>query len=232
MPIDFQILKSKAANILLAIIATTVLSCNFGKSKDNGATRESSKKKIDTSQASSIVLKDAHIGQDTAYGKYLTDKLKPIQANFKRINSIVEWTSTTKKELDGSTQGGEVIFYKANGVLEKVVTHRFGETFQQSSTYYLLNGQLSFVFEKNLAYNRPVYVDSTYLEEHNDNQVFDIEKSKIEEVRSYFKKGKLIHQGSNQEVTTPLTLGYLLKEQKRLNSNFNEMRMLITPKSD
>ena len=109
------------------------------------------------------------------------------------------------------------------------MTRHFGETFQQLIEYYLLNGQLSFVFEKSFKYNRPIYYDSTSMKENKDNQAFDFEKSEIVEDRSYFEKGKLIHQMNNQDCGSPFADGYLMEEQKRIVSDFAKLKTMKKP---
>ena len=150
----------------------------------------------------------------------MTERLKPIRANFKRINSISEWEAIYKKDLLESTEGGEAKFYYSHEQLEKITTRHFGETLQQLREYYLLNGQLSFVFEKSYNYNRPIYYDTTTMKENNDREAFDFEKSEIIEDRSYFEKGKLLHQINNQDCGSPFADDYLLGEQKRIKSDF------------
>ncbi|HOF17176.1 MAG TPA: hypothetical protein PLF32_09350 [Bacteroidales bacterium] len=152
----------------------------------------------------------------------LKDRLKPIKANFKRINAISNWCSIETEELWETTEGGEAKFYYQKGILEKIVTHHYGETFQLLTEYYLLNGELSFVFAKHYQYNRHVYYDSTAMVENNDTEVFDVEKSKITEKRSYFENGKLFHQ-INQESDSPLTDDYLLQEEKEIKTYFDQL---------
>ncbi len=170
-----------------------------------------------------VVLKESHNQDDIILNEYLTERLKPIRKNFKRINSITKWTSTNKKELTETTDFGEATFYYSNRGLEKIITLQFGETFQQLSEYYLLNGKLSFVFEKSYKYNRPMYYDTTAMNENNDTEAFEFEKSEIIEDRSYFDKGKLIHQISNQDCGSPFTEEYLFEEQKRIMAYFDKL---------
>lgn len=103
-----------------------------------------------------VKLKETFNEEDLPANDYLTDRLKPIRENFKRINSITNWTSIDTEELSESTEGGEAKFYYQNGQLEKIVTRHYGETFQLLTEYYLLNGQLSFVFEKLYI---PIHID-------------------------------------------------------------------------
>ena len=50
------------------------------------------------------------------------EKLEIIRNNFKRINSIKNWTVIDSVELEESTEGGQAKFYFANKQLQKIVT--------------------------------------------------------------------------------------------------------------
>ncbi|MFV0530756.1 MAG: hypothetical protein ACK5MD_04895 [Flavobacteriales bacterium] len=178
---------------------------------------------VDSSQSDTVELKETFNEEDIPLNEYLTDRLKPIRENFKRINTITNWTSIDTEELTESTEGGEAKYYYQNGQLEKIVARHFGETFQLLSEYYLLNGQLSFIFEKRHKYNRPLYYDTTAMKENNDTEAFDFVKSEIIEDRSYFENGKLLHQINNQDCGSPFADHYLLEEQKRIKEDFDRL---------
>lgn len=118
-------------------------------------------------------------------------------------------------------------FYFQENKLEKIITRHFGETAQKLTEYYLLNGELSFVFEKLYKYNRSIYWDLKAKEENNDTEVFNFEKSEIMEDRSYFTDGKLLHQINNQDCGSPFASNYLLEEQERLLTEFRNLIILI-----
>jgi len=130
------------------------------------------------------------------------ESLKPIRENFKRINSIKDWSLIDEKELWKTSletlEGGQAKFYYHKEQLEKIVIHQFGETFQVVTEYYLLDKQLSFAFVKLYWYNRPFNYDLAKMNENNDNEMFDFEKSEIIEDRCYFENGKLIHHEKKQ----------------------------------
>ena len=186
--------------------------------------------KVDSLQRDTVELKETFNQEDLPVNEYLTERLKPIRANFKRINSIADWTTIKTKDIWETTEGGEAKFYYLNGQLEKITTRHFGETFQLLTEYYLLKGQLSFVFEKSYKYNRPIYHDSTAMKEMNDTETFDFEKSEIVEDRSYFDNGKLLHQLNNQDCGSPFADDYLLGEQKRIKTDFEKLIKLDTTK--
>lgn len=166
-------------------------------------------------------LKETFNQEDVPVNEYLTDLLKPIRTNFKRINSITDWSFIGTEELWETTEGGEAIYYYQNEQLEKIITRHYGETFQLLTEYYLQNEKLSFVFEKQLIYNRPFYYDTITMIKNDDTELFDFDKSEIIEDKSYFKSGKLLHQINNQDCGAPFASNYLLEEQKRIQTDFD-----------
>ena len=117
-------------------------------------------------------------------------------------------------------------FYYDNGTLEKIIERHFGETGQVLREYYLMDGELSFVFEKDLRYNRPITWDEKHKKENNDSEVFDIEKSEVTEERSYFKGGNLIHQIVSEDCGSPFAESYLREEEKRILDTYNNLLKL------
>ena len=170
-----------------------------------------------------IDLKESVKQEDIPVNEYLINQLKPIRENFKRLNSIENWTKINVAELWQSTEGGEAKFYYQNENLEKIITRHFGETFQNLTEFYLINGELSFVFEKSYEYNRPIYYDSKAKQENNDSEEFDFDKSEVIEDRSYFKNGELIHKVESGDCGAPFASDYLLEEQKRLLTEFKKL---------
>jgi hypothetical protein len=180
-----------------------------------------------------VLLRETFQEDDAIVNEYLSDVLEPIRVNFKRINSIPSWTSIVTKDIWISTEGGEAKYYYLAETLEKVVERHYGETFQVSREYYLLDGQLSFVFQRIYRYNSPIYYDSTFLyrnstepEDLNDIEFFDFDRSEIIEERSYFERGILIHQINNQDCGSPFSEDYLVEEQERLTELFDNLAVL------
>ena len=200
------------------IITTVIFASCKHEIKNNSALVKVNKVKNDSTE-----LKETFNEEDLPSNEYLNEILEPIRSNFKKINSITKWTTIKTKDIWETTEGGEAKFYYLNGQLEKIISRNYGETFQLLTEYYLLNGQLSFVFEKLHKYNRPIYHDSTAMKEMNDTEIFDIEKSDIIEDRSYFDKGKLLHQISSGDCGAPFSNDYLLKEEMRIIGDFNKL---------
>lgn len=173
------------------------------------------------------LIKETPAGQDDLpANEYLQEQLRPIRANFKRINSTTRWTKTVRKTLSETGEGGYATFYYLGKQLEKIVSRQFGETFQQLNEYYLLKGQLSFVLERSYQYNRPIYYDSTAMKAQNDTEVFDIDQSEIEENRSYFSQDKLLHLVNNQDCGAPWASDFLKEEEQRILAGYRKLIQL------
>lgn len=148
------------------------------------------------------------------------DKIEKIRANFKRINSIKNWTVIDSVELYNSTEGGQAKFYFANKQLQKIEAVYYGESGKAVVEYYLLESKLSFVFRKEFRYNRPIYWNES------GDEKFDLEKSKIFETRSYFYKDSLFEQIKSSEEKKETLNNNLEKEQQSIKADFNELKQL------
>lgn len=209
--------NNKLKYYLFTFLSAFIISCGTEKNKDI-------KTETDYSLApNTLQLRETFNEEDLAVKEYLNEQLKPIRENFKRINSITNWTTIDTKELWDTTEGGEAKYHYQNGQLEKITTRHFGETFQQLTEYYLMNGQLSFVFEKLYKYNRPIYYDTTAMKDNNDTEEFDFDNSEIIEDRSYFENSKLVHKIEGGNSGAPYTANYLIEEEKRIIEDFNNL---------
>ncbi|PWN69035.1 hypothetical protein C1631_013275 [Chryseobacterium phosphatilyticum] len=169
--------------------------------------------------------------EDILANEYLKKRLKPIQTNFKRINSIRKWSSVKKKNIEGeSAEGGEATFYYKDNHLEKVMARHYGEMGQVLIEYYLLKGRLSFVFEKDYQYNRPMFYDVKAMKESGDIEAFDFKKSEITETRNYFEKGNLIHIVNSQDCGAPFSEEYTREEEKSITEGFERLLKLSQEK--
>ncbi|OCA77895.1 hypothetical protein BBH99_10670 [Chryseobacterium contaminans] len=183
--------------------------------------------KISVIRQDTIRIKESLHEEDIEPNEYLKDRLKPIQANFKRINSITKWSSIKKKNIEGeSAEGGEATYYYHNKRLEKIMARHYGEMGQVLIEYYLLNGKLSFVFEKDYQYNRPLFYDKKAMKENNDTEAFDFEKSEITETRNYFEGGSLLHIVNSQDCGAPFSGDYMSAEDKRMKDDFKRLLKL------
>lgn len=165
--------------------------------------------------------------KDTTGSKGLKNRIKPIQANFKSINSITKWTSVKKKDIEGeSAEGGEATFYYTDKGLEKVIARHYGEMGQMLIEYYLMNGQLSFVFEKEYRYNRPLFYDTKAMKENNDTEAFDFNKSEVITTRNYFENGNIIMISNTTGRGFNIGADYPSEQKKSLTESFKKLLKL------
>jgi hypothetical protein len=64
------------------------------------------------------------------------------------------------------------------------------------------------------------------MKEGNDDEVFDIKKAQIEETRSYFNQGQLLHQVNNEDCGSPFSAAYLAGEQKGIIAAFEQLKTM------
>ncbi|WP_126654019.1 hypothetical protein [Chryseobacterium aureum] len=165
--------------------------------------------------------------KDTTGSKSLENRIKPIQANFKRINSMTKWTSVKKKDIEGeSAEGGEAAFYYTDKGLEKIIARHYGEMGQMLIEYYLMNGQLSFVFEKEYRYNRPLFYDKKVMKDNNDTEAFDFNKSEVITTRNYFENGNIIMINNTTGGGFNISADYLHEQKKSLTERFKKLLKL------
>lgn len=191
-------MRYKFQNIILSLSAILVVSCSQDTEKSYRNNPDLHLHSDTSRQEATHFTKPGNDAEKTV-NDHLADRLKPIQLNLKRIGSIRKWTSIISKDLQGSAEGGEVNYYFQNDTLEKIMTRYFGETGQRVTEYYLLNGALSFVYERLYIYNRPFSYDSLAMKENKDHEAFSPKKSEIIETRNYFERGRLIHEAGKKD---------------------------------
>ncbi|WP_276877092.1 hypothetical protein [Chryseobacterium joostei] len=217
-------MKNKYLAVLFILL--TAISFIYAENLQHGFSSSSVDRMGDT-----IRIKESYKEKDRDTNEYLKDRLKPIQYNFKRINSITNWTSIKKQNIEGeSAEGGEATYYYKNKRLEKIMARHYGEMGQVLIEYYLLNGNLSFVFEKDYKYNRPLFYNVKAMKENNDTEVFDFEKSEIIETRNYFEKGNLIHIVNSQDCGAPFSGSYMSEEERSIKEDFKRLLKLLQEK--
>ncbi|SIQ59218.1 hypothetical protein [Chryseobacterium sp. RU33C] len=180
-----------------------------------------------TKAQDTVKMGETLIDKDTTGSKSLKNRIKPIQANFKSINSVTKWTSVKKKDIEGeSAEGGEATFYYTDKGLEKVIARHYGEMGQMLIEYYLMNGQLSFVFEKEYRYNRPLFYDIKAMKENNDMEAFDLKKSKVIMTRNYFENGNIIMITNTTGRGFNISADYPYEQEKNLTESFKKLLKL------
>jgi hypothetical protein len=141
------------------------------------------------------------------------ERIKPIRANFIKINAKKDWKKILSLDLlDGDS--GSVFYYSKNG-LEKLIHTNFAESGKLITEYYLLGGKLSFVSEREFRYNYPAMTKE-----------YDPKKTKVEHTKYYFENGKTFDVVSDQDCGSPFASDFVTAESKRLNEEFNRIVML------
>lgn len=116
-------------------------------------------------------------------------QIQEIREVYAKVNKNLSTYKVTESEKDESTEGGTEKIYIHNNQIVKIVEEYLGEIGKRTIEYYFAEGgDLRFVFEQTTNYNAPIYV--TKAEE--GIEVFDPEKSTIEENRYYFYNEKMI----------------------------------------
>lgn len=162
--------------------------------------------------------------EPTSTNASVEDRLKPIRTNFQAINESKN-LKVSNKELGGSAAGGELQIFKQDGKLVKLVASYLGETGKKIREFYLKDGQLSFVFDQNYEYNRPIYYDEAMMKENGDNEMFDIKKSQIIEDRFYFEGGKMFyHIHRDKQKKGDITSEGLPEDEQQILADFDLMK--------
>ena len=122
-------------------------------------------------------------------------KIDQIRKDYKSTNAIKNYIVKEIEDDEQSIEGGVIRYYSQNGIVKKIITEYFGETWRETTEYYVKNGKVYFIFDKTEKYNVPYYVNADWYKRDNMKvgEVFDSRKSKISEKRYYFDENmKLI----------------------------------------
>ncbi len=181
----------------------------------------------DTIPEATAILKESTNETDTILHDDHAAALVSIREHYQRINAIQKWDKVEFKELEGvSTEGAEARFYYSNHQLQKITAWYFGETGQALVEYYVVEGKLALVNEKQANYNRPIHYDSTSMKENNDTQLLDPAKTTYNKVRSYFLLDQLLHQVYFEKDAPTVTDILLAAEQGRILPEFEQLLQL------
>jgi hypothetical protein len=141
-----------------------------------------------------------------AFSQSVDSTIKEIQSKQKIIRENYERYDTVKIAImDESTEGGDGIGYYDGEELKFIEVNWYGETGKRTIEYYFDNGKLMFAFNRDFIYNRPIYWDAGLAKELGDDEVFDSQKTVIEEDRYYFKDDKLFQWLDNDNKAVDLT---------------------------
>ncbi|MBU1075853.1 MAG: hypothetical protein KKH98_01080 [Spirochaetes bacterium] len=164
-------------------------------------------------------------------GLYASDKedkiISLIRDNYVQINSNIGKFRLVTKEFSGeSTEGGSAeIYYKDKTAVKIVITY-YGEMGKSIEEYYFSEEKLIFVFVRDYQYNRPIYFDAQYASENND-EAFDIEKSKVLESRYYFHNEGLIRWIDEDKKKMNKKTEKFIQKEKSIKEEMKRIREMI-----
>ena len=122
-------------------------------------------------------------------------KIDQIRKDYKSTNAIKNYIVKEIEDDEQSIEGGVIRYYSQNGIVKKIITEYFGETWRGTTEYYVKNGKVYFIFNRTEKYNVPYYINADWYRENDVEigEVFDSKKSEIFEKRYYFDENmKLI----------------------------------------
>ena len=132
------------------------------------------------------------------------DPIHAIRDRYNAINKNIRRYKTVKKSLSGfSAEGGELVAHLDKKVIVKMVATYYGETGRSIEEYYYSNGELIFVFRKQLNYDRPLTGKVVSSEQH----------------RFYFDAHKLIKWINQDGKEVPSTDDEFSKQQQEFLEN-------------
>ncbi len=160
--------------------------------------------------------------KDRPFSKKYDRMLHPIRENFFSINSKTDWGKVkTKKEPH---KHAIITYYYAKNRLKKVIKRVFRKESQQLIEYYLLNGKLSFVFEKSYYYADADLSDNPQLIRLRDGHT--ISESAFYTDRYYFKEGQVVRLLDSRDCGAPFSREFLAKAEKSLLNQLYYLRGL------
>jgi len=141
-------------------------------------------------------------------GQDKTRDVFSIEKEVQQINSITDWTKIDTINFGAKHNGGVAQYYYAKKDIKKIIVQRYAETHKTVSEYHLSKDSITYAFEKNYTYHKPISAKD-----------FDFNKSSIDEGESYFIKDKLIAHTSNRD---SVSHSYVKKEEIRLLGDFKQ----------
>jgi len=158
----------------------------------------------------------------TEIDENLLQKLQPIRENFESINSKNEWDSVVVKKMLIDDRNVRARLFYSEGEIEKIVIRHSVEDHQELTEFYLLNGELSFVYEKEYWYLQYYKLDE-YDEKKQKKEKYSIALESSNETKSYFENGILIYKWDKEDCCDPFPKFHLMNEEERITDIFNKI---------
>ena len=127
-------------------------------------------------------------------------KIDQIRKEYTSTNAEKNYTVKEIEDNEQSVEGGIIKYYFQNGIVKKIITEYFGETWRGTTEYYIKNGKVYFIFERAEKYKVPYYTNDDWYRENDVEigEVFDSKKSEIFEKRYYFDENMKLIQYADE----------------------------------
>ncbi len=142
---------------------------------------------------------------NSSYQEFMGEELKPIRKKLRPLSNRQEWTAIDKRKIETKSANGVAVYYFLQDELKKVRFLQNTENTDRLIEYYLENGSLFFVFEK----------QTDKLELKNDPENYEPYEDSL-----FFKNDELIRIKSNMDCGAPFAEDYRKKIQEDLNTEF------------
>ncbi len=142
---------------------------------------------------------------NSSYQEFMGEELKPIRKKLRPLSNRQEWTAIDKRKIETKSANGVAVYYFLQDELKKVRFLQNTENTDRLIEYYLENGSLFFVFEK----------QTDKLELKNDPENYEPYEDSL-----FFKNDELIKIKSNMDCGAPFAEDYRKKIQEDLNTEF------------
>lgn len=140
------------------------------------------------------------------FAKSKTDLVAEIRTEKSLTDSYKDWDITRKNIYDLSLEGGELVLFKKNNILKKVIYRLFGETWRSASEYYFKDNKLYFAYNKTERYT---------LVTKGNNVFWDYNNVTTLENRYYFDKNERLFRFINEK-------GKIIENKKGLQDAMSE----------
>ncbi len=187
--------KIKSLTIVFALVLF-IVGCKNSKDKNvleavNTASVDTILTEYEESEAN---VTSEEVGEEKSIHDVYIPKIDSIISLFGELEDKGSWLETSNFQnlaIAESTEGNEVLFYKAAGYT-KYRLNTFGEMGKMEETFYLIKNDIFLYTHTEIRYNAPISLDSADL--HEDVEKFDPNKSELLIEDSYFRNNKIVYQ--------------------------------------
>ncbi|MBO9632994.1 MAG: hypothetical protein J7578_07720 [Chitinophagaceae bacterium] len=128
-----------------------------------------------------------------------------IRKEFTAINNPAKKYKVVEAEVEGlSTEGGSIKKYYDSTVLRKAILTLYGETGTMVMEYYFTKDKLIFVYEKNTAYDKPIYQGKVKVVSTIESRFYFEDQKLIRWIEDKKTKEKALYAQREKEILSDL----------------------------